>query len=178
VLLRIDACHVGQQNRDIAPPKKGADRPSDICRRQRRRRHLIKQGLEAMVVVPVEDGDVHGSVPQSPRGIEPPKASADDNDLRPCGITLRLIRSSSPIMLGVGCHGAPLPYEKIRWKTRERLERCRKKIDSGRGSVRLTQQVNGDLNPGTHFAYQWRQHSLTNASSESSIEYTCSQQVA
>ena len=75
MLFRIDACYVGHQNRDIAlPPEKGADRPGDVRRRQRRGRHLIKQRLEAMIVMPVEDGDVHGGVPQSPRGSKSPQS--------------------------------------------------------------------------------------------------------
>ena len=63
-------------------PQDPADRRRDVAGRQRRRRHLIEQRLEQVVVVAVEERDAHRRTLQRLRGREPAEAAADDHDVR------------------------------------------------------------------------------------------------
>ena len=60
-----------------------ADRPGDIGRRQGRGRDLIQQRLEAMMVLPVDQHDVHRRPGQSARRFQPAEAAADNHHARP-----------------------------------------------------------------------------------------------
>ena len=55
------------------------DRPGHVRRRQRRGRHLIEQRLEAMMVLPVDDGDVGRRAAQRLGSFQPAEAGADDD---------------------------------------------------------------------------------------------------
>ena len=57
-----------------------SDRLRDVCRRKRGRRHLVEQGLEQVVVAPVDEGHLHGCVGERLRGLQSPKPAADDDD--------------------------------------------------------------------------------------------------
>ena len=64
-------------------PQNMADRPGDLGRRKRRRRHLVQERLEAMVVLPVKERDRNGRAAQRLGGLEAAEACADDDDVRP-----------------------------------------------------------------------------------------------
>ena len=57
-----------------------ADRLRDVRRRKRGRRHLVEQGLEQVVIAPVDEGDLHGCVGERLRRLQSPEPTADDDD--------------------------------------------------------------------------------------------------
>ncbi len=64
------------------PAKNHADRLSDVGRRQSSAGNLVKQWLEQVVVIAIDDGKLDGSVLQRPGAEESPEATTDDDD--PC----------------------------------------------------------------------------------------------
>src|SRR5262249_57534959 len=78
-LLRIDSAHFFHQHGGIAlRPQDVTDRPGDIRRRERRGRHLIEQGLETMMVLPVDHDHVGRSAPERLGRFETAKTRSDD----------------------------------------------------------------------------------------------------
>ena len=78
----IDVGHPAEQDPRIRlVAQKGADRRGDVRRRQRRRRHLIEQRLEQVIVAPVDEGDPAGCIAQGLRSAKATEASADDNHM-------------------------------------------------------------------------------------------------
>ena len=62
---------VREQHLDVPlPPQDPADRRGDVARRQRRRRDLIQQRLEHMVVASIDERDLRPAPPQRPRRIQ------------------------------------------------------------------------------------------------------------
>ena len=59
-----------------------AYRPGDVRRCKGRRRDLIEQGLEAMMIVAVEDEDARSGAGKRLRSRNPGEAAADDDDAR------------------------------------------------------------------------------------------------
>ena len=106
--------HVGEQHRDVLlvaqhPP----DRRGDVARRQRRRRDLVQQRLEEMVVVAVDQRDADRRARERPRRVEAAEAAADDHDVwkrsrsvhvlvRVQSVAVRRVRGSVPV--GVRCY--------------------------------------------------------------------------
>ena len=66
----------------VWPAEDRADRPGDVGRRQGRRRHLVEQRLEQVVVAPVDDDHVGRRAGQRPGRGEAAEAGADDDDAR------------------------------------------------------------------------------------------------
>ena len=82
-LLRrnIDGVDLGQDHLHVRlAAQHRSDRLRDVRRRKRGRRHLVEQGLEQVVIAPVDEGDVHGCVGERLRGLQSPEPAADDDD--------------------------------------------------------------------------------------------------
>ncbi len=58
-----------------------ADRPRDLGGRQRRRRDLVEQGLEKMMVALVDDGDAHRRLHHRLGEFQAAEPGADNNDM-------------------------------------------------------------------------------------------------
>jgi hypothetical protein len=57
------------------------DRHGHLSRREARHRHLIQQGSEQMLVLPVEPADVHGRAGERTRQARAAKAATDHDHL-------------------------------------------------------------------------------------------------
>ena len=57
----------------------GSNRPSDLAWSQDRGCHLVKKRLKNVVVVPIDEGDVHRGFSQLFRRVEAGKSTADDD---------------------------------------------------------------------------------------------------
>ncbi len=79
----VDALDLAHQHGCIAlTPQDAADRCRDIGRRQSRRRHLIKEWLEQMIVAPVNQGHPARRLGQCLRRGQAGKAGTQDDDMR------------------------------------------------------------------------------------------------
>ncbi len=82
-LLRrdIDGVDLGEDDVHVRlATQHRADRLRDVRRRKRGRRHLVEQGLEQVVIAPVDEGDLHGRVGERLRRLQPAEPTADDDD--------------------------------------------------------------------------------------------------
>ena len=70
----------------------GPDGVGDVVGAQAGGGHLVEEGPEPVVVVPVDDGDVDRSLGQAQGGVEPPEAAADDDDMGANGHGTRCTR--------------------------------------------------------------------------------------
>ena len=92
-----DPCH--EHRRVRLPSHDVPDWPGDVGRRERRSRRLIEQGLEAMMVLGVDDEHLDGRAGELRGGSKAPEAAADDeNPWRPHGGSLpdRLLAGGLP----------------------------------------------------------------------------------
>ena len=81
--LRIDPRHLGHQDLYIPEPaQRFADRLGDVGGRQRRRRHLVEQRLEQVVIAPVDQRDADIGVAELPGAGQPAEPAADDDHMR------------------------------------------------------------------------------------------------
>ncbi len=88
------AVDLGQNDINIRlPPQHRPNRLRDIRGRQHRRGDLIEQGLEEMVVAPIDDRYAHGRVGKRLRRLQPGESTADDHDVGKGGIVRMLLRS-------------------------------------------------------------------------------------
>lgn len=79
--LGIDRAHLSEEHGGVAlPSQDAAHRPGDVGGRQAGSRHLVKQRLEQVVVVAVDDRDIDRTVGQSLRGEQAAEAGADNDD--------------------------------------------------------------------------------------------------
>jgi hypothetical protein len=70
----------------------GEDLPQrwrDVAGRQQRGGHLVEQGLEQVVVEPVDEDDLGRGVAQAPADAQATEAAADDDDARRPVVSLR-----------------------------------------------------------------------------------------
>ncbi len=80
---QVEAGDLGEDDGRVAlAPEDVADRSRDVRRRQSRRRHLVEQRLEHVVVAAVHQGDAHRRPGQRARRGEAPEAPAHDHDVR------------------------------------------------------------------------------------------------
>ena len=82
-LLRrdIDGVDPGQDDVHVRlAAQHRADRLRDVRRRKRGRRHLVEQGLEQVVIAPVDESHLHGRVGERLRRLQPAEPTADDDD--------------------------------------------------------------------------------------------------
>jgi hypothetical protein len=78
----VDRDGLGQQNADVLLAlENAADGVGDIAGGERRRRNLIEQRLEEVVIAAVDDGDESVGVLERAGGVEAGEASADDDDV-------------------------------------------------------------------------------------------------
>ena len=76
----VDAGGAPEQGRHLrAVPEQPADRPGDLRRGEQRRRDLVEQGLEQVVVALIDDGDPHRGAPEVVRELQPGETRADDD---------------------------------------------------------------------------------------------------
>ncbi len=88
--LTIYACDCAQQHACVAlAPDQASNRPGDVGRRQPSRRHLVKQRLKEVMVLPVDQGDVRRRLGEPLRDSEAGEASADDDYAR--ALTLHVV---------------------------------------------------------------------------------------
>ena len=64
----------------LLSPQHMADRRADVGRRERGGRHLIEQGLEEVVVLPVDERHMHRRMGQRAGGTQSAEPAADDDD--------------------------------------------------------------------------------------------------
>ena len=79
-----------------------ADRRGDVARVQDRRRHLVEERLEQVVVAAIDERDVDGRLTEPQGGLEAAEPAAENDDARP------------PLVLA--CHGTNL------WGSRPRRQ--------------------------------------------------------
>jgi hypothetical protein len=80
----VDGRRLGEPDLYVAlPPEDPPDRRRDVAGRQPRRRDLIEQRLEDVVVAPVEQQDVDRRLRERARRAQPREPSPDDDDARP-----------------------------------------------------------------------------------------------
>jgi hypothetical protein len=84
--FRVDAGDLGENDVDIAcVAHDGADRRGDVRRRQARGGDLVKQRLEQMVIVLVDEGDVEWRIRQRRGGGKSAKSGAENDHARARG---------------------------------------------------------------------------------------------
>ena len=77
----VDVCHLSHVHPHVAVPAQHvADGRGDLALREDAGRHLVEEGLEQVVVGPVDDGDVDRCPLQGPGGEEATEPTADDHD--------------------------------------------------------------------------------------------------
>ncbi len=80
----VDADHVVHQNFGVGLlAQDGADGLGDIGRGQDGERHLIEQGLERVMIAPIDDGHIHRELGESDGCVKATKAAAYDDYTRP-----------------------------------------------------------------------------------------------
>src|SRR5262245_23954139 len=80
-LFRVDTPHFLHQYGGVALGTQNVtDRPGNVSRRQSRGGHLIKQRLEAMMIVPVDDDYIGCCTPERLSCFKPAKAGPDDHN--------------------------------------------------------------------------------------------------
>src|SRR4029453_18091743 len=78
----VDPDGVGEENRGVRlPPQDRADGIGDVSRRESRRRHLVEQGLEEVMVAAVDERDADRDVVERPDDIQPAESGSHDNDV-------------------------------------------------------------------------------------------------
>ncbi len=81
-VLDVDLAHLGQQDGQVAHPAQHVtDGRRDLPLREDPRGHLVQEGLEEVVVGPVDDGDPHRRPLQRACGEEAAEAAAHDDDV-------------------------------------------------------------------------------------------------
>jgi hypothetical protein len=80
-----------------------ANRVRDVGRRQGSGGHLVKQGLEQVVVASIDHGHPHWRVPQGQSGLEAPEAGPEDHDV---GRAVQIAHFADELYLWLdGCDG-------------------------------------------------------------------------
>ena len=80
--LAVDADDLRQQRRYLRPiAEKASDRPSDLGRGEQGGRNLIEQGLEQMMVTPVDQRDANRSSLEIVDELQAAKTAPDDNNV-------------------------------------------------------------------------------------------------
>jgi hypothetical protein len=70
----IHAFGLSQQDRHVPlPTQHPTNRDGDVARNKRGGRHLIRQGLEQVVIRPIDQCDSYRRATKLPRGMQPPK---------------------------------------------------------------------------------------------------------
>jgi len=88
LMLKVNARHLGHLEAEILLPAKDAPhRLGDLFGIQVGRRYLIEQRLEEVVIVPVDQGDIHGSPAQHLRSLQPAETGPDNDNPRPAAGT-------------------------------------------------------------------------------------------
>jgi hypothetical protein len=96
----VDARDLAQQRRDfLAFVHQLPDGPGDLGGTERRRRHLVKERLEQMVVPAVNQRDVRVDALQFLDGGEPTKSPTDDDDLWSVGHSVHQSRAPQEVCL-------------------------------------------------------------------------------
>jgi hypothetical protein len=89
----IDVHHLAQEHPGVGlVPEDVTDRRRDLALAQNPDHHLVEQGLEEVMVSPVDHRDLDLPAPQRPGGKQAPEAAAHDR--HPIPATLRSVRSS------------------------------------------------------------------------------------
>ena len=79
--LGVDIRYLGHQDVHVgAAPECRPDGSGAFARGNRTSRQLVEQGLEELVIGPVDQCHVDVGVPELPRGRQPAEAAADDDD--------------------------------------------------------------------------------------------------
>jgi hypothetical protein len=84
----VDGGHLAHQHACVALSAEQVPyRPGDLRGRQAGGRDLVKQRLEQMMVLPVDQRDVHGGARQSPGDGQSAESGADNDHPRPHRLT-------------------------------------------------------------------------------------------
>ena len=85
--LDVDVLHLPEDRAQVrVVPQDVADGRRDLALREDPGRHLVQQGLEEMVVGPVDEGDPHLGPLEGAGGEEPAEATPDDDDVVQPGV--------------------------------------------------------------------------------------------
>jgi hypothetical protein len=80
---RVDGPGVCQEHLDVLlPAQDPADGRRDVAGRQRRRRNLVEQRLEDVVIVPIDERHANGRPRQGARRVEATESTAENHDVR------------------------------------------------------------------------------------------------
>ncbi|MNE85365.1 hypothetical protein D3C80_1823560 [compost metagenome] len=80
----VDIAHLAKQRRHLGPvAPEAADRPGDFGGRDQRCCHLVEQGLEEMMVAPVDEGDPHRRAGKPLDELQSAKPAADNDHVMP-----------------------------------------------------------------------------------------------
>jgi hypothetical protein len=91
----IDPDNIRQHHLGISlPPQDPPDRRGNVPRRERRRRHLIQQRLEHVIIPAIDDGHPHRSAPERPRRVQTSESTPDNHHARFCHDHLRVLSCS------------------------------------------------------------------------------------
>ena len=81
--VHVDSLRLGQEHGRVPlAPQDLAQRRGDVGRAQPRRRDLVEERLEQVMVASIDEGEAHGSAAQAARRPQPPEAAAQDHDVR------------------------------------------------------------------------------------------------
>ena len=86
----------------------------DVGRRERRRRDLIEQRLEDVVVRAIDQRDVHRRTLERARRVQSAEAAADDDHARPATLEHPGLRDAGCGVRGCGGHGRAGQLRKLR----------------------------------------------------------------
>jgi hypothetical protein len=79
----VDGGDFAEDHRDVGTAHDAADRRGDVARVEHRRRHLVEERLEDVVVTPIDQRDVDRRLSQPARRLEPAEPPAQHDDMRP-----------------------------------------------------------------------------------------------
>src|SRR5512146_1219198 len=95
--LKTKSNYFVQQHLDISvAPQDTPDRGRDVAGRKSRRRDLVQQRLEGVVILAIDQHHIDRLVPETPRGVQTPEAASDYDNAFAC---------TAHTVANLGCHG-------------------------------------------------------------------------
>ncbi|MCY1504256.1 hypothetical protein D9M68_384190 [compost metagenome] len=125
---RIHVRHLAEQRRHFRPvAPQAADRPGDFRGGDQRRCHLIEQGLEKMVVTPVDEGDANRRAGEPFDELQSAEPAANDDHVMP---VLHVCFQLAPSRPSIG-HATTLGLWSARTSAATSCHPCKKSRTAG-----------------------------------------------